>query len=201
MQFTSPPVRRAGVADIPALAPALARAFHADPVVSWACPSERRRPAHSERFFAARLRQLLPHEDVWTTEACEGAALWAPPGAWHTTFRETLDFLPATFAGRSVHRLPIVLPGLARIDARHPSEPHMYLSVLGTDPSAQGRGIGSALLAPVLRQCDADGVGAYLESSKERNVAYYARHGFRVREELRLPRGPVIWLMWREPRS
>ena len=41
---------------------------------------------------------------------------------------------------------------------------------------------------------------AYLESSKERNVAYYARHGFRVREELDLPRGPRVWLMWRDPR-
>ncbi len=88
-----------------------------------------------------------------------------------------------------------------RIDARHPTSPHMYLAVLGTDPSAQGRGIGSALLAPVLRQCDEDGVPAYLESSKERNVAFYARHGFRVREELPLPRGPRMWLMWREPRS
>jgi ribosomal protein S18 acetylase RimI-like enzyme len=93
-----------------------------------------------------------------------------------------------------------VLPGLARIDAHHPQEPHLYLSVLGTDPSAQGRGIGSALLTPALAQCDADGVPAYLESSKERNVAFYARHGFRVTEELDLPRGPRMWLMWREPR-
>ena len=76
----------------------------------------------------------------------------------------------------------------------------MYLSIIGTDPAAQGRGVGSALLEPVLRQCDEDGIPAYLESSKERNVAYYARHGFRVRDELTLPRGPRMWLMWREPR-
>ena len=200
MPLLPPPVRRATAADIPALAAMLARAFHDDPVLSWACPNERRRPAHAERFFAARLRQLLPFEDVWTTEALDGAAIWAPPGEWHTSLRATLDFLPATFAGRAVHRLPIVLPGLARIDARHPESPHMYLSVLGTDPVAQGRGIGSALLAPVLRQCDEDGVPAYLESSKERNVAFYARHGFQVREELPLPRGPRMWLMWRDPR-
>ena len=72
--------------------------------------------------------------------------------------------------------------------------------MLGTDPAAQGRGIGSALLGAVLRTCDEDGVPAYLESSKERNLAYYARHGFRVREELDLPRGPRVWLMWRDPR-
>jgi ribosomal protein S18 acetylase RimI-like enzyme len=68
------------------------------------------------------------------------------------------------------------------------------------DPAAQGRGLGTAVLAPVLEECDRDGVGAYLESSKESNVAYYARFGFRITEELRLPRGPRLWLMWRDAR-
>ena len=72
--------------------------------------------------------------------------------------------------------------------------------MLGTDPSAQGSGLGSAVLAAMLSQCDRDGVSAYLESSKERNVDFYARHGFRVLEEYRLLRGPLVWLMWRDPR-
>jgi ribosomal protein S18 acetylase RimI-like enzyme len=87
------------------------------------------------------------------------------------------------------------------LEARHPSgPPHYYLAVLGTDPAQQGRGLGSALLAPVLERCDQDGVGAFLESSKERNIDFYARHGFRVTDELRLPRGPTMWQMWRDPR-
>ena len=72
--------------------------------------------------------------------------------------------------------------------------------MLGTEPASQGQGLGSAVLGPVLEQCDADGVGAYLESSKERNIDFYARHGFRVTDELRLLRGPRMWGMWRDPR-
>jgi hypothetical protein len=56
------------------------------------------------------------------------------------------------------------------------------------------------MMAPVLEQCDRDGLGAYLESSAERNIDFYARHGFRVTDERRLPRGPRLWPMWREPR-
>jgi hypothetical protein len=56
------------------------------------------------------------------------------------------------------------------------------------------------VLGPVLDICDREGLPAYLESSKERNVAFYRHHGFEVTGELSLPEGSVrLWLMWREP--
>jgi hypothetical protein len=54
---------------------------------------------------------------------------------------------------------------------------------------------------PALELCDRDGVPAYLEASKEDNVPFYARHGFRVTREIKLPRGPIMYAMWREPRD
>jgi ribosomal protein S18 acetylase RimI-like enzyme len=95
----------------------------------------------------------------------------------------------------------MVIWGLLGAQRLHPEDPpHWYLAILGTDPSAQGRGLGSAMMGPILEGCDREGLGAYLESSKERNVDFYARHGFRVTGERRLPRGPRLWPMWRDPR-
>ena len=86
------------------------------------------------------------------------------------------------------------------VDSRHPKTPHYYLGGLGTDPPWQGRGFGSAVLAPVLELCDRERVPAYLESSKETNVAFYSRRGFEVIDEVTLPENDVhLWLMWREP--
>jgi len=56
-------------------------------------------------------------------------------------------------------------------------------------------------LAAVLGRVDREGMPAYLETSKERNIAFYARHGFAVTGEVSAPAGgPTLWLMWREPR-
>lgn len=192
-------VRKAERADFPALARMLARAFADDPVTAWFYPSDRRRPAQARRLFAVRLRQLAPQREIYTTADCSGAALWTLPDRWREDARQLLMLAPV---------VPDVLPRLRRtlramgeIEYRHPSEPHFYLSVLGTDPQRRGEGIGSAVMRPVLDRCDADGVPAYLESSNEDNLSLYRRHGFEVRERITLPGGgPPLWLMWRAPR-
>jgi len=109
------------------------------------------------------------------------AAVWLPPpGRWQLSRPQRLRLLPPLvrfFGLRTVS----VLGALDRMEARHPHDPsHWYLFILGTEPTAQGRGLGSALLAQVLARVDANGMPAYLESSTERNLALYGRHGFEV---------------------
>jgi ribosomal protein S18 acetylase RimI-like enzyme len=194
-------VTRANREEVPALAAMLTRAFFDDPVSVWTCRHARLRPAMLERFHGARLRQLVGENEVWTAPGGSSAALWAPPERWRTTLREDIVLTRSLLHPRLIARLPNVARGLLGVERAHPREPpHWYLALLGTDPAAQGQGLGSAVLGPVLERCDVDGVAAYLESSKERNIAFYARHGFRVTRELHLPRGPTMWAMWREPR-
>jgi ribosomal protein S18 acetylase RimI-like enzyme len=81
-------------------------------------------------------------------------------------------------------------------------EPHWYLMILGVDPAHQGAGIGSALIAPTLAEADAAGLPCYLETAKERNLAFYRRHGFDVRHEAHIPGGgPKVWMMAREAKK
>jgi ribosomal protein S18 acetylase RimI-like enzyme len=139
---------------------------------------------------------------TYTTDDHAGAALWHPPGYGGAGFIGSLRMMPslARLAGgygrlRSISRVVDTLE--ARRHAHVPQR-HFYLSAVGVDPERQGRGIGTALLRPVLERANAAGIPAYLETAVARNVLLYERLGFDVVEELDLPDIDIHgWLMLR----
>lgn len=200
---TSHPVRAVAGADVPALSRAMARAFHDDPVVGhWCLADESRRTRRLEGIFELFTNRVyLRRGDSYASEGLDGGAFWLPPGAWKLGPVAQLG-LTARLAATTGRATPRILQVMSLIEAKHPHEPHYYLQFLGVEPDRQGRGIGSALMAPVLGRCDREGVPAYLEATCERNCALYERHGFAVVEELPLPGGgPSLWRMWREPQA
>jgi ribosomal protein S18 acetylase RimI-like enzyme len=195
----TPTVRRAVVAERRALADTLARAFEDDPVWSWLFPDETSRERRSSQVFRAYLRDALTIGEVYTTSDLSGASLWKPPGKWKLSNGAVIRSLPALLRAFGT-RLPASLEVERKVESQHPREPHWYLSVIGTDPVAQGKGIGGALIRQITDRCDTEGLPAYLESSKEANVPYYERFGFKVRGETQLgDDSPTIWFMWRDP--
>ena len=154
--------------------------------------------------FGAFAADTVPLGETWVAMAgarVMGAALWVPPGKMPRSSRREAA-LQARMArllvtGRN-RRCGLAL--LTEVDKRHPSEPHWYLSVLGVDPVAQGKGLGTQLLGPVLDRADAEGVPAYLETQKEENLAFYIRHGFEETDRITVPGSPPVWTMWRHPR-
>jgi ribosomal protein S18 acetylase RimI-like enzyme len=193
-------VRQATAADTDAISRSLARAFEDDPVWQFLVTNPTHRLERCEVVFSTMLRvQHVAHGACYTDPARVGAAIWDPPGQWRMSpvqlLRGTIGFVRG-FRSDLVRALRT----LSVVERRHPRTPHYYLAILGTDPDHQGKGIGSALLGPVLSDCDTDGMGAYLESSKESNIPFYRRHGFEVTGEIELPGGPMIWPMWRDPR-
>lgn len=187
--------------ELPQVAAVLARAFENDPLWTWAL--DRRdaadRRARLARFFAAMAARMhARHQLVFTAGDFAGAAVWAPPGQWRHRLSDQARVAPAVLAafGSSIVRL---LRLLVRVERAHLRQPHYYLFAIGADPAMQGRGVGSALLAPMLARCDAERLPAYLESSNPANVPFYRRHGFVTTGELALDGGPLLTLMRRPP--
>jgi ribosomal protein S18 acetylase RimI-like enzyme len=196
----TPTIRRAGAPDTDVLADVLAAAFENDPFMTWLLPAATTRLHKVRRFFTLFvLSRMDVDRECSITE--HGATVWAPPGKWRTpASRQVPELLGLA---RTVGRyLPRALSAVKALEKHHPDEStHWYLEALGVRPGHQGQGIGSRLLEPVLARCDTDQLPAYLETAVERNLRFYQRLGFHVREEFDLGSGPHVWTMWRKPNS
>lgn len=193
-------VRKATPDDVPRLAEALARAFDGDPPMQWFLPDAESRVSRARALFELMLGKVhLERDRCYTTDGIAGGALWVPPGSWRIGIVQQLALLPGMVRvfGRGLARAQ---RGLAVMESGHPRKEHYYLDSLGVAPEWQGRGIGSALMAPVLAQCDQEQMPAYLNAGSPRSRELYRRHGFEVMEEFNLPDGgPPLWRMWRDP--
>lgn len=183
------------------MATTLVRAFHDDPVTVWLLPRSRRR-WRMVALFNLLLRSQIGMGEIYSTPDGVGAAVWAPPDRWRFDVGLMADSFDEfrSIVGVNLKR---AIEVYGRLEEAHPSDqPHWYLATLGTHPDWQGGGIGAALMEPVLSRADAERLPAYLESSKESNIAYYGRFGFEVIGEVCLPNGgPTIWPMWRGPQN
>ncbi len=197
----SAPVICEGAGERPeALAATLADGFSRDPVFNWVIPY----PPLYRDFFQLIVRDIyLRRGIIHREEQNRGVALWLPPGErFEIPPRLEMLRLLARLVG---HRGPQPLWRIHRqgrlFSRHHPREPHFYLQFIACRQRDQGCGVGAALLKHGTRLCDRHHMPAYLESSNERNLALYQRHGFEIVHSERLPGGgPTGWFMWRERR-
>jgi ribosomal protein S18 acetylase RimI-like enzyme len=178
----------------------LAEAFVDDPLKLFLCGGEELPVERSRPFFEAFMRIHLGYGHVYTTADHGGSAIWSAPGHWKIPISQIVRNSPRFLRLYGLRLFPN-LQVLTDLERLHPTEPHYYLEFVGTRPSVRGKGYGAALIEPVIARADAEGVGCYLENSKEANLGFYARFGFEVRRTMRHRRnGPKQWLMWRDPR-
>ena len=191
-------VRKATPDEHERLAAVLARALFDDPVMRWVIGDDGRRRSVLEAGFDLYLRRLwLKQDECYTTESAAGAIVWELPGQWKVGILDQLRLLPS-MARINGRLLPRSLRTIAALESNHPAAPHYYLPFVGVEPEWQGRGLGTALMRPVLDRCDEEKMPAYLEASSPRNRVLYERHGFHVTEQFSVGAdSPPLWRMWR----
>ncbi len=171
-------------------------AFGSDPIMRWLYPEADAYLRHFPGFADAFGGNAFEHDTAFVAEDFGGAAMWLPPGA-HPDDAAIEASLEGSVSGTVRDE---VFAMLGEMERCHIDEPHWYLPVIGVDPKAQGRGIGSALLQYALARCDEAGLPAWLESSNPANVPLYERHGFRVVETIQIGGSPPVFPMLRERR-
>jgi ribosomal protein S18 acetylase RimI-like enzyme len=203
----SPQITRLDPSAVPQAAPVQARAFFDDPGFAFTFPDEPSRPERLTWLMQVGISYGAKYGHVSTTAGqMVGHAVWLPPGDTSISDERLAEFgfaeAPEAMGALALERFGGFMELMGVHHERLMPEPHWYLMILGVEPDRQGEGIGSSLIASTLTQADAGDLPCYLETAKEKNLAFYRRHGFEVAHEDDIPGGgPRVWMMKRPRRS
>jgi len=192
---------RAQPADADPLSALIAEAFRDLPPSHWLISDEAARREIFPAYFRLYVDHALTSGIVYTTVGRDAAALWIPVG--HEP-PDPPDGYPERLRAATMPWTERFIAFDAELDSHHPAgTPHHHLALLGVRPDLQGQGTGTALLDYYHRILDTQTrAPAYLEASSQRTRNLYLRHGYTDHgPPIRLPGGPMMYPMWREPQD
>ena len=183
----------------------LTRAFDDEPMFTWIFPDPQHRAYSLNVLNRVPLTYGLRFGRVTQSHGAKATALWLRPGGKATAGRMMrcgLLGVPFRVGFRAFGKFAVANEIMGKLHTQHVPEPHWHLMIVGVDPEFQGKGAGSALVKEGLERADHDNVPCYLETSHERNLAFYERLGFTVVATTTLGRGgPKAWGMRRDRRN
>ena len=189
--------------ELNAVAASLAKAFMNDPLQTYTFPDEEERRQRSPDHFKAFLQFGLEYGEVYVSQNAEGAVVWLRPGETETTNEKAeeggLTKLPQLLGEDAANRFFSVLQFIDPFHQEDVPEPHWYVMVVGVDPAHQAKGLGQALLAPILQKAKANKQPVYLETAQPTNVPFYQKLNFKIIREVVEPQsGLKVWTFKRD---
>ena len=169
--------------DVAAVAHVLSQAFMDDPLCAFMLPRRRSRLATLHKFYLAAGEVSIRHGRAYGVgDPLQGVAFWESP----TVEKQSISvkvlgkFLPLLFTQypAGLFRARAILREIEALHAQYAPDPHYYLDNLGVLPTAQGRGLSSQLLRPILDAADSRGMVAYTDTVTPSNVPLYEHFGF-----------------------
>lgn len=178
----------------------LADAFDADRMAIYFFPCAATRHAGLRRIFRVGLHYGLRYGRVDTIHEGAAVAIWLrseyATASLSRMARTGMLTVPFAVGWGAIRRILSFLHFIEAERLRAISSPHWYLLNIAACPDRQGQGLGATLLRHGMTRAQEQGIPCYLETTNERNVAFYEKHGFRVTRPAQAPNGgPSVWGM------
>ena len=195
-----------GKKDLRRLAEVAADAYRDYPLHNWFTKGKYDAKA-SHLIMQISLKTMTEDAVIYADSAeINGFAVWLPFGF---TGSKTMPFLLNGGLSLILHSGPGIIGRLLTYETyamnlkkEFTDHYDWYLYNLSIKKDAQGKGIASKLMRPMLQFCDDEKMVAYLETNKEPNVGLYRHYGFELMKEECIPKTPVIhYAMVRYPKG
>lgn len=151
-----------------------------------------------------RIRKLMEYSfdicylfgNVYLSEDRNACALTLFPDKQKTTLKSILLDLKLAYSSIGLNRIKKVQNRNSKIKNSYPKEPVFYLWFIGVNSTVQSKGIGSSLIKDLIKESELTKRPIYLETSMQKNIEFYNKHGFNVYKELDF--GHKLFLIKRE---
>ena len=192
--------------DLDRLADIAADAYQDYPLHNWFTNGKYDKKA-SKLIMQISLKTMTEDAVIYAdSEEMNGFAVWLPFGFGGS---ETLPFLMSGGLELILHSGPGIIGRLLTYETyamnlkkEFTDNYDWYLYNLSIKKDAQGKGIASKLLRPMLQFCDDEKMVAYLETNKASNVALYKHYNFELKKEELIPKTTVThYAMVRQPQE
>ena len=190
--------------DLPRLAEVAADAYRDYPLHNWFTKGKYDEVA-SKLLMQISLKTMTEDAVIYAdSEQINGFAAWLPFGF---TGNKAIPFLKSGGLKLILHsgfgiinRLSAYEKYAMNLKKEYTDNYDWYLFNLSIKKDAQGKGIASKLMRPMLQFCDDERMVAYLETNKESNVGLYTHYGFDLMKAELIPTTPVThYSMVRRP--
>ena len=191
--------------DLDRLAEVAADAYQDYPLHNWFTKGKYDKKA-SKLIMQISLKTMTEDAIIYAdSEELNGFAVWLPFGF---TGSKTMPFLMNGGLELIMHsgfgiigRLLTYETYAMNLKKEFTDNYDWYLYNLSIKKDAQGKGIASKLLRPMLSFCDDEKMVTYLETNKESNVGLYKHYGFELKKEEVIPKTTVThYAMVRQPK-
>ena len=191
--------------DLNRLAEVAADAYRDYPLHNWFTKGKYDEKA-SKLLMLVSLRTMTEDAVIYAdSEEMNGFAAWIPFGF---TGNKALPFLAKGGLKLILHsglgligRLSAYEKYAMNLKKQFTDHYDWYLFNLSIKKDAQGKGLASKLMRPMLKFCDDERMVAYLETNKDVNVGLYQHYGFDLMKEELIPDTPVMhYAMVRHPK-
>ena len=176
-------MKRATLADVDLIKRILLVSFKNDPHVNWLL-EESKNKIKLNFLIDYVVHQTLRKGEIYLSDDNNAVALWDfernEKMSFHYIWRN-LAFL-IRIGIKSVVR---ILKSEAHIHnnfRKYPRYCHLYM--IGVLPEAQGKGLASALMNPMIQRMKEKSIPVFLETANPRNVDIYKKKGFKTFETL-----------------
>lgn len=192
--------------DLDRLAEVAADAYKDYPLHNWFTKGKYDAKA-SKLLMQISLKTMTEDAVIYAdSEEINGFAAWLPFGF---TGNKALPFLMSGGLSLILHSGFGIISRLSSYEAyamnlkkEFTDNYDWYLFNLSIKKDAQGKGIASKLMRPMLQFCDDEKMVAYLETNKDKNVSLYQHYGFDLTKEEIIPNTPVThYAMVRHPKG